>query len=174
MACMGQRTFHTHTHTHTTYKYSMTLQYMTFVLIDSNNLPLYLHMVGDIQVVQSVGNLAVDTTCQLLLLCSQPTNVPRKPWKENKLCYTYCCALSQLMSHVNPEKRISYVAHKAVTYTPPSSQTRQQYVSCNVIGPSIIILVILSPIISMFNNEILTVVSDLLSPLPNNCYQFWW
>ena len=57
----------------------MTLQYMTFVLRDSNSLPLYLNMVGDIQVVQSAGNLPVDMTCQLLLLCSQPTNVPRKP-----------------------------------------------------------------------------------------------
>lgn len=46
---------------------------------DNQNLVGQLHMVGDIQVVQSVGNLAVDTTCQLLLLCSQPTNVPRKP-----------------------------------------------------------------------------------------------
>jgi hypothetical protein len=60
-------------------------------------------MVGDIQVVQSVGNLAVgnlavdnlavgnlpvDTTCQLLMLSSRPTSVPRKTWEENNLCYT--------------------------------------------------------------------------------------
>jgi len=45
---------------------------------DSQNLVGQLNMVGDIQVVQAVGNLPVDT-CWLLLLCSRPTNVPRKP-----------------------------------------------------------------------------------------------
>lgn len=45
----------------------------SFQVVEYNQSPVgQLHMVGDIQVVHPVGNLPVDTTCQLLLLCSRP------------------------------------------------------------------------------------------------------
>lgn len=47
---------------------------------DNQDLVGHLDMVGDIRLVQAVGNLPVDKTCQLLVLCSQPTNVPRVPY----------------------------------------------------------------------------------------------
>lgn len=52
----------------------------SFQVAEDNPNPVgQLHMAGDIQVVQFVGNLPVDTTCWFLLLCSWPTNVLRKP-----------------------------------------------------------------------------------------------
>jgi len=51
----------------------------SFQVAEDNQNPVgQLHMVGDIQVVQFVGNLSVDTYW-LLLSCSRPTNVPRTP-----------------------------------------------------------------------------------------------